>query len=68
MKESPKILESATKILTPFMDYCGEKLDIFVEAATWPDKIREDGNDEMFSFHFIDTLFSLDGTNVSYDA
>ena len=42
----------ATDLITPFSDYCGEDNHPFVEAATWPDKIKEQGWNLMFNWHF----------------
>lgn len=54
----------ATDILTPFSDYCGEENHPFVEAATWPDKIKEQGWYTMSNWHFSNFKLATPGFTV----
>ena len=43
-----------TSVIRPFSQFCGEKMYPFVEAATWPDKIKELEWNTMDNWHFYD--------------
>lgn len=57
----------ATDLLTPFSDYCGEENHPFVESATWPDKIKEQGWMTMFKWHFINQKLAAPGFVIPED-
>lgn len=52
-KNNPEALDWANKILAPYTDECGENLYPFVEAATWADKIKDQGWHIFDNNHFI---------------
>jgi len=62
--EDPNALRLAIGYLKLFSQFTGEKDMPFVEAATWPDKIKEDHNRMMGSWHFVNNIFSVDGTPI----
>lgn len=47
-------LQWCNDILDPFTFYCGEDKYPFVEAATWPDKIKLQGWNTFNDWHFKD--------------
>ena len=49
-----KAFEWSNSLLEPFTFYCGEKSYPFVEAATWPDKIKIMGWEHFNEWHFKD--------------
>lgn len=50
----------ATDLITPFSDVCGELEHPFIECATWPDKIKDQGWFMMFNWHFADERLAAD--------
>lgn len=52
-RTNPDALAWANNILLPFTQMCGENLYPFVEAATWSDKIKDQGWHLLDSHHFI---------------
>jgi len=65
LKDDPKALDAANTLLDLFKEWCGEEDQPFIEAATWPDKIKGDQNLMMDNWHFINTLHSIDGTPIN---
>jgi hypothetical protein len=66
-KEDPAALAAATDLLQEFSKYAGEVDQPFVEAATWPDKIKEDHNKQMEGWHWVSNIVSNDTTPISTD-
>jgi len=64
LKEAPEVLTKANELLSLFKEWTGEADQPFIEAATWPDKIKEDNNKMMEDWHFISQYHSVDGTPV----
>jgi len=62
--EAPEVLSKANELLDLFKEWCGENEQPFVEAATWPDKIKTDKNFMMEDWHFISQYHSVDGTSI----
>jgi len=57
-------LTQAERFISYHKDDCGETSKVFIEASTWPDKIKEDNNKMMNDWHFVDQYWSLDGTSI----
>lgn len=53
LEVNPEALKWANELLKPFVELCGEDLYPFVEAATWPDKIKDQGWHLFDDHHFI---------------
>lgn len=50
---NPDALKWANDLLAPYTQLCGEDLYPFVEAATWSDKVKDQGWHLLDSHHFI---------------
>lgn len=66
-KEDPAALQAAEDLLREFSKYAGEKNAPFVEAATWPDKIKEDHNKQMENWHWVSNIVVNDTTPITTD-
>lgn len=60
-QNNPDALDWANKILAPYTDVCGENLYPFVEAATWPDKIKDQGWHIFDNHHFMSNYWYTEG-------
>ncbi len=53
VQANPDALKWANDLLAPYTQLCGENLYPFVEAATWSDKVKDQGWHLVDSHHFI---------------
>lgn len=60
IKSGPEALKWCNDLLLPYVQYCGENLYPFVEAATWADKVKDQGWFTQSTSHFFDTFLFLD--------
>lgn len=52
-KTNPDAFKWANDLLLPYTEMCGENLYPFVEAAVWPDKIKDQGWHTFDNHHFF---------------
>jgi len=59
--EGREALKWSQNLLEPFTFYCGEKDHPFVEASTWPDKIKLQGWKSFNNWHFKNAAVIAEG-------
>ena len=68
LKTNPEALKWATDLLAPFTEQCGESLYPFVEAATWADKIKDQGWHLFETHHYVPNAWFDQGAQpYAYD-
>jgi len=60
-RTSPEALVWANNLLLPYTAMCGEDLYPFVEAATWSDKIKDQGWHLLDNHHFVSNWWYDEG-------
>lgn len=69
LKTNPDALKWANDLLAPFTDECGENLYPFVEAATWADKIKDQGWHLFETHHYVSNAWFDQGAQpYAYDS
>lgn len=63
-----EVVDKAVTLLELFSKFCGEDKYPFIEAATWPDKVKAGGARQMDDWHWISQLISIDGTQIPVSA
>ena len=65
VQTNPDALKWANDLLLPYTEMCGEDLYPFVEAATWADKIKDQGWHTMDNHHFFSNWWYDNGAKPS---